>query len=250
MHDPLTVAWQVPNPFARPYDWKSSRWRDRPALVTIWHVDPERDGSDDSCGWSYPRASEADLAWARAEAGREWDLWFGDRYAACNLHRGGDLSVLTAAWTTARRHATGKNCRSGLTAWEVSEILDLVSNPVDNLLAACRGARESAKDFEHLLLSALRCYRRAARPWWRHPRYHVWHWRLQVHFLQSLRRRLFTRCLSCGGRFKVGDGVCTSSGWECAPRRWFEWFRSEPDVMHARCSNRILMTDLPDEVPR
>ena len=54
MHDPMTVAFEVKYP-----------WRDkssgttklfpkgyRRTFITVWHVDPETDGSDDSCGWS------------------------------------------------------------------------------------------------------------------------------------------------------------------------------------------------------
>ena len=29
-------------------------------LVTIWHVDPETDGTDDSCGWSRPKLTDAE----------------------------------------------------------------------------------------------------------------------------------------------------------------------------------------------
>ena len=43
MHDPKTVAWELRLPFF----WRE-RWR-RPCLLTIWHNDPEADGTDDSC---------------------------------------------------------------------------------------------------------------------------------------------------------------------------------------------------------
>lgn len=36
MHDPKTVAHEI----------RIKNWH----LVTIWHVDPETDGTDDSCG--------------------------------------------------------------------------------------------------------------------------------------------------------------------------------------------------------
>lgn len=32
------------------WEWNGKRWY-FPSLVTIWHVDPEADGSDNSCGW-------------------------------------------------------------------------------------------------------------------------------------------------------------------------------------------------------
>lgn len=43
MHDPMTVAWEIRLPFF----WRES-YR-RPSILTIWHNDPETDGTDDSC---------------------------------------------------------------------------------------------------------------------------------------------------------------------------------------------------------
>lgn len=53
MHDPMTVAFEIrypwrkygadaPNDFLREY---------RAPFITIWHVDPEKRGDDDSCDW-------------------------------------------------------------------------------------------------------------------------------------------------------------------------------------------------------
>ncbi len=53
MHDPLTVAFDIKNPFAiRTYGPPDHRSSYHPALITVWHRDPERGGSDDSCDWS------------------------------------------------------------------------------------------------------------------------------------------------------------------------------------------------------
>jgi hypothetical protein len=123
MHDPMTVAFDIPNPFAR--RWGES-WFSRPALVTIWHVDPEADGSDDSCGWCFP-----------------------------------------------------------------------------------------------------------GRPWWRHPRWHVHHWKIQVHPLQMLNRWLFSRCATCGKGFGWGYAP-VASGWHPEGPRWF---RSEEGVRHHECAH-------------
>ena len=49
MHDPLTQAFVIP------YGWRNetfangTKWRYWKPLITIWHKDPERGGSDDSC---------------------------------------------------------------------------------------------------------------------------------------------------------------------------------------------------------
>ena len=41
MYDPKTIAHEI-KLFGRYF-------------ITIWHVDPERNGTDDSCGWVFPQ---------------------------------------------------------------------------------------------------------------------------------------------------------------------------------------------------
>jgi hypothetical protein len=46
----MTVAFQIKNPFLPAHEL-SRGYKYRPPLITIWHVDPEKGGSDDSCDW-------------------------------------------------------------------------------------------------------------------------------------------------------------------------------------------------------
>lgn len=56
MHDPMIVAFEIKRPWPKrnmqSRVWKRRFWFDGylPALVTVWHVDPEVGGDDDSCG--------------------------------------------------------------------------------------------------------------------------------------------------------------------------------------------------------
>jgi hypothetical protein len=45
MFDPLTVAFEIK------YPWKGKGRLYRDPIVTVWHKDPCKDGSDDSCDW-------------------------------------------------------------------------------------------------------------------------------------------------------------------------------------------------------
>ena len=49
MHDPMTVAFDI----RIPKFWQKKRHGIRPniGLLTIWHVDPEKDGDENSCDW-------------------------------------------------------------------------------------------------------------------------------------------------------------------------------------------------------
>jgi hypothetical protein len=63
---------------------------------------------------------------------------------------------------------------------------------------------------------------------------HVHHWKVQVHPLQHLRRRLLTRCAWCGGRDRKRDPVNVSHQWD-GPRG--RWWQGEPGLFHGDCTS-------------
>ena len=48
MHSPLTVAFRIPRPWPEKSSTLGWYW---PAMITIWHRDPEKGGDDDSCDY-------------------------------------------------------------------------------------------------------------------------------------------------------------------------------------------------------
>lgn len=66
-----------------------------------------------------------------------------------------------------------------------------------------------------------------------HWKWHVHHWRIQVHPLQQLRRWALTRCEWCGGRSRRGDYVNVSHQWD-HPKQ--PWWRGEQGLFHSDCS--------------
>ena len=130
MHDPYTLAhrihypWFKKNhkPWPRKYRrlddetaWRrmtdaerakcSKMWRKgyRDEFINIWHVDPERDGSDDSCGYCTPHLTREQKdrikAFAWGEARDPYFLrcsakeWAGTRHEAECIYRGLILHV-------------------------------------------------------------------------------------------------------------------------------------------------------------
>jgi hypothetical protein len=75
-------------------------------------------------------------------------------------------------------------------------------------------------------------YERSRRRWQWY--LHVHHWKLQMHALQRLRRRLLTRCAWCGGRHVKGNPVNLSHQWD-GPRG--RWWQGEPNLFHHGCSS-------------
>lgn len=69
---------------------------------------------------------------------------------------------------------------------------------------------------------------KANRAW----KWHVHHWRIQVHPLQHLRRALLTRCEWCHGRSRKGDVVNLSGQWD---RDGGSWWKGERGLYHHDC---------------
>ena len=71
------------------------------------------------------------------------------------------------------------------------------------------------------------------RRWWQHPRWHVRHWQLQIHPINTLKRWLFSRCCRCGKRFSWGYSPVTGQWNNPGPG----WFTGEENVYHSDCDS-------------
>lgn len=237
MHDPNIVAFEIKYPWWKSKPWpkgvasygqmtlrqqrrRSPHWKEgyRETFITIWHRDPERDGSDDSCGWSRNKKKERDPRFVAliedikkfdCRADSDWQQLFQKsariphpNFPALQWINFGDAYCITYAmlWQIANRDGN----RKWFDKHGVQAAHNLVYSTIDSI-ASCSS-----------LFGMIDCiashYARKTRPWWKHPRWHLWHWRIQCHPLQLLKRCLFDRCAICGGRFKYGETVC--GNWE------------------------------------
>lgn len=184
MHDPSSVALEIR------YPWLAYSRAEREAstsdfvktyrepFITIWHEDPESDGSDDSCDWFNHKGKLNEKERAVAEARMDMETIMGN----------------APHFPDSREYKR----------W----------HPLDRALSA-------------LLWKPSRTH------WWQvHPRWHVWHWRIQIHPYMWARRWLLTRCCKCGGRFAYGESPVTGS-WDRKPPRLF---RGEEGLYHMDCS--------------
>ena len=232
MNDPMTQVRSIPNPFL------PKRHGYRPPIITIWHVDPETDGTDDSCDWfgrkPTKRQQEA-LRWLAKDEARE--PWF-----TAHVGKRIDDPVKAEALARGAYLMTALTMRVDVTIDEAErEANRLIHNPMDNcrsLFAYQSGyhgnddrddywREEHAYDLFRVMAGAII---RNHRPWYRHPRWHIHHWEIQVHPVQHFKRWTFSRCTKCGGRFRWGEspvGPWSGDG----PR----WFKPEPGVHHMHC---------------
>lgn len=272
MHDPMTVAHEIKYPWFRhkpwpkkfrkdPNSWAKKRaweemtesqravcdrhWQEgyRDSFITIWHVDPERDGSDDSCGYSCVKLTKLqreilhNAAWGEGQNPHFlccWEKeWNGNHVEVESLYRGLVFLVcrvlrLKITFDQAAQYAS-----------EATHILDCgkFGGAFCFLPGYHTNSKKDSPDdrqshFEGILCNVARCILTERRPWWRHPKWHFWHWKFQCNPLGQFKRWAFSRCCKCGRRFTWGYSPVTNSWNGTGPR----WFASEPDTFHSECS--------------
>lgn len=256
MHDPMTVAFEIKYPW-RKYGaaGRSEFLRNyRESLITIWHVDPETDGTDDSCGW-FARARHGDQDVLERIVKRfqfDWDRTFtsegsGRTYNVGFFDPDGYPAISPTALTLNLFFLAGLEMfgsRERALRWmqrHLAELLLFAENPSDSLadtLTQKFGADRRREERIRNLAAVVYGYMlRERRPWWRHPRWHVWHWRLQIHPLQQLRRWLFERCGECRKGYRWGYYPVT-----------FSWSGDGP-TYHAECSEVVSRRNMREVEP-
>ncbi len=204
MHDPLTVAFTIYYPWHKRF-WQTEKQylKEKNTVyhepfITIWHRDPEKGGSDDSCGWSFPRVSKSLEKQAKKEAAFECHSY--GLFPDCKPSQD-PLSTILAVYQLIAWRLFKNNLKPN----HLVEILSVCVNPVDNLRR--HTLTKNIEDVEELFFLCLRSYLRIIRPWYKHPKWHVKHWSLQIHPLQKLKRYLFERCFICKKGFHWGESV-------------------------------------------
>lgn len=208
MHDPLTVAFEIRYPW-RCYKCPKNDFEKkyRESFITIWHKDPEKDGTDDSCGWFMRsrHGNKETLKKIEKAFSVEWDSTFQSENPShvyntgwftpegnpnitlqgivINMFNRAAFVVFNSDWKK-----TNKYMKEHL-----FDILMFADNNVDSLNKsinrifekACNeeyNKEESIKNFASIIYG---CILRDIRPWYKHPRWHIWHWKIQIHPLRQ-----------------------------------------------------------------
>jgi len=249
MRDPMTVAFEIKYPWKSRYKIKDGTIQKseyRNSFITIWHVDPERDGTDDSCGW-FIRKRHLDqkmLEKITKDFEMEWDRTFcsstcDDGYEpepdekpdhtvySCGwFHPNGDphLSVIGITinmfWRAAYNCLGYKKANKYMSN-NLWNIVHFAENNVDSLHDSITRKFEKGNNEEQTkykrderissMASIIYAYiMRDVLPWYKHPRWHIHHWNIQIHPLQRVLRYLFKRCDKCGKRFGYKESPMSS----------------------------------------
>jgi hypothetical protein len=219
MHDPKSVAFEIPNIFI-----KKDKWGFRPRLITIWHCDPEKDGSDDSCG-RFIRQRHIDpeiikKVRSEFEFNFKHNYWFKEDGTPQFSVMGTVLEMYsTAAWIIFT-HQNGKPDRKRHRKFMRKYLYDILhfgENPTDSLSDSILQTY-GVENPEHRINSFVSCIVadifRKERKWYQDPKWHVHHWEIQFHPFQDLKRRYWDKCSKCGKRGFKGSAITNWSGSE------------------------------------
>ena len=102
--------------------------------IRIWHHDPCKDGTDDSCGWSKPKLTKQEIDFVADLIDNEYDN-LRDLFGSQQIINVGDKSFF-------------EDC--------------------------------SKEDMKRNIRIIIKNYKRFIRKWWQHPKWHFWHWRIQI----------------------------------------------------------------------
>ena len=198
MHDPFTVAFEIKSPFRRRVKLPSGEtWHSRNSLVTVWHKDPCADGSDDSCGW-FIRARHGSKetlkkieSLYRFEWCQDWGGWFNEN----GTPRLSPMAIIIQMFRLAAWEVFGHNWRrvDQFMRRNLHDILLFAENNIDSLhsyITGRYGIPDTEKRIEEFASIVYPYVMRLIRPWYQHPRWHFWHWRIQIPLFQKLERRV------------------------------------------------------------
>lgn len=222
MHSPETLAFEI---YLGRKKKKNGHYRT--PLISIWHNDPEKDGTDDSCGWFMrSRHGNADVKEKIKKAiEHNFDSTFTSDESKITYNTGyfrldGIPNHSTIAITLNMFYRAAYvffgDKREKANKWMQNNLFDIIhfaENPVDSLRDDIEGTFRIPCGEKWNKESALNNYTsiiygwllRKNRKWYQHPRWHVHHWSIQIHPLQQLKRRFWDKCSICHKRgFKEG----------------------------------------------
>lgn len=213
MHDPMTLAHEIKWPIS----FKRNRIngaKEYKTIISIWHVDPETDGTDDSCGWfirdRHINKELIEKVTKDFEFEFKHNYWFNEAGYPKFSNIGTTLCMYNrAAWTIfiwLHGGSTGNKAHRKYKRFMRKHLFDFLSfaeNPTDSLYNAINmtyGVEKQEARVKHFVSVIVADIMRKLQPWYKHARWHIHHWKIQFHPWEQFRRRYWDKCCVCGKR--------------------------------------------------
>lgn len=231
MHSPETLAFEIKYPFKNKNGYRNP-------IISVWHIDKCKDGTDDSCGWfiRLRHANKDVYEKIVKEFEHEWDTTFtsDDRVYNCGWFTPEGDNLLSVQGIVFNMYLYASKIvfnpydkidpgKAWKKAWKFmdkhrSEITYFAENNRDSMRDTIvrkyeRGCNEDYTPERRMAMirnCAAIVYTdilRKIRPWYKHPRWHVHHWKIQFHPFQKLKRRYWDKCCRCGKRGFKGSAI-------------------------------------------
>ena len=229
MHDPKSVAFDI---YLGSKQKKNGHYKS--PLITIWHNDPETDGTDDSCGWTFPKITKAENEYLDKVSKDQYPQMFARKIAlieeasyASICYNQDTYGVIYWMWRHFNKKFNKVAWQYGkdLSVKELNCVYNLATNPVDNFQHhKCNGE----KQFREMIYLIYRCWKRFHRKWYQHPRWHIHHWSIQIHPLQNLKRRYLDKCCICEKRGFKGSAIGDWGGTKLWHQEFDDSYKTAP----------------------
>jgi hypothetical protein len=238
MHDPSSLAFDI---YLGPKQKSNGHYRT--PFISIWHCDPETDGSDDSCGW-FIRSRHIDPK-LYEKVKKEFafnfkhEYWFNNGGYPKFSVPGIVLNLYnTAAWQVFMYLNDGKPDRKRHDRFMKKHLFDILyfaENPVDSMYDSITmkyGVEYTSARIDHFTSIVLADIMRKLRPWYKHPRWHIHHWEINFPLFRQFYRRWFERCDRCKGKIGTQSVYTDWNGTE-------HWCNACNDKTHSRLSKPL-----------
>lgn len=210
MHSPETLAFDI---YLGKKEKKGGHYKT--PFITIWHIDPEKDGSDDSCGWFIRNRHIDPKIIEKVKKEFEFQFkhnyWFNDGGYPKFSTSGLALDMYyRAAWQIFMYYDGDKptdRAKRRLTKFMhkyLFDILHFAENSVDSLHDSIwmkYGVEEKQERINHFTSVITADIMRKLRPWYKHPKWHIHHWQITFPIFKHFWRVNFERCDICRMRF-------------------------------------------------
>lgn len=259
MHSPETVAFTI---YLGGKRKKNGQYRD--PFITIWHNDPEKDGTDDSCGW-FMRSrhidktiidkveKEFEFDWDRTYKNKEGHVYFTGLFTPDGFPNLSVQAIVLNLYVKATKvilNPDGKkdwgkvwkktwkliNQRYAQIMFFAESLDDSLHSTITRKFAIGTDTPYTSEYRKNMIRELADIITmeiiRSQRKWYQHPKWHIHHWSIQFHPLQRLKRRYWDKCSVCGKRGFKGAA-------------YSDWHGTK--IWHEQC-NRIMNNPLtPDE---